>query len=462
MTSPRAARPSDVYPGVLDVDEGLIDDIEALVAEEEYGMVVNLLVDLHPVDVAVLLERLPEVEARVLFSLLPDDTAADVLAELDVSDRLEVLDGISGERLRKVIDELDTDDAVDVLSALPDRRVADVLPKLEDTYDLTALLTYPEQSAGGLMAREFVAAPPEATAAEATEAVRYSARDIDEIYAVFVLSTEGHLRGILSLKELMLSPAEARLEDLMETDFISVPVDMDQEEVARIMERYDMVTLPVLDADGVMVGRITIDDVMRVVRTEAEEDMQLMSGVSGTEMPSDSVLRISRGRMPWLLVGLAGAGLSGSVIGTFEETLEQAVVLAAFIPIVTAMGGNAAVQSAAIAVQGLSSGKLWPGDLLKRLGKEMLVATVNGVLLAALLCLAVFVLQVGDVPLLVLTLGATMFTVILLATTNGAMVPFILKKLGIDPASAMGPFVTTLNDIIGLTVYFIYATALYL
>jgi magnesium transporter len=237
---------------------------------------------------------------------------------------------------------------------------------------------------------------------------------------------------------------------------------MDQEEVARIMERYDLVSLPVLDENGVMAGRITIDDVMRVVRTEAEEDMQLMSGVSGAEQPGDSVLRISRGRMPWLLIGLLGAGLSGTVIGTFEATLEQAVVLAAFIPIVTAMGGNAAVQSAAIAVQGLSSGKLWPGDVMRRIGKEMLVAIVNGMVLAALLCLMIFVLQLGDVTRLVLTLGVTMFTVILLATTNGALVPFVLNKMGVDPASAMGPFVTTLNDIIGLTVYFIYASALYL
>lgn len=457
-----ATSTSDRSPGLLKVDEAMVDDIAALVAAEDQGMVLNLLIDLHPVDIAVLLERLPEKEARQVFAWLPPELAGDVLAELDAAEREILLVGVSGERLRKLIDELDTDDAVDVLSELPDRRMADVLPKLEDTYDLAALLTYPEQSAGGLMAREFVAVPSSVTAFEATEAVRHRARDIDEIYSVFVLTTDGHLKGIVSLKDLMLSPAEMPLEDLMQTDFVSVPTGMDQEEVARIMERYDLVSLPVLDEDGVMAGRITIDDVMRVVRTEAEEDMQLMSGVSGAEQPSDSVLRISRGRMPWLLIGLLGAGLSGTVIGTFEETLEQAVVLAAFIPIVTAMGGNAAVQSAAIAVQGLSSGKLWPGDLMRRMGKEMLVAIVNGILLAGLLCLTVFLLQLGDVTRLVLTLGLTMFTVILLATTNGALVPFALKKMGVDPASAMGPFVTTLNDIIGLTVYFIYATALYL
>ncbi|NBC00704.1 MAG: magnesium transporter [Bacteroidetes bacterium] len=457
-----ATSTSDRPPGLLQVDEAMVEDIAALVAAEDQGMVLNLLVDLHPVDLAVLLARLPEIEARQLFAWLPPELAGDVLAELDAAERGVLLLGISGERLRKLIDELDTDDAVDVLSELPDRRVADVLPKLEDTYDLTALLTYPEQSAGGLMAREFVAVPASVTAFEATEAVRHRARDIDDIYSVFVLTTDGHLKGVVSLKNLMLSPADTPLDDLMETDFVSVPTGMDQEEVARIMERYDLVALPVLDENGVMAGRITIDDVMRVVRTEAEEDMQLMSGVSGAEQPGDSVLRISRGRMPWLLIGLLGAGLSGTVIGTFEATLEQAVVLAAFIPIVTAMGGNAAVQSAAIAVQGLSSGKLWPGDLMRRMGKEMLVAIVNGLLLAALLCLMIFLLQLGDVTRLVLTLGVTMFTVILLATTNGALVPFVLKKMGVDPASAMGPFVTTLNDIIGLTVYFIYASALYL
>jgi len=312
------------------------------------------------------------------------------------------------------------------------------------------------------MAREFVAVPPSWSLEHVIEAVRQHATDIDDIYAVFVVGEHDKLEGVVSLKDLLLAPADQPVRTVMQTDVVTVETDIDREEVARIMERYDLVSLPVIDSTGGMVGRITIDDVVDVIREEAEEDMQIMSGGSGIEQPDDTVWTVSRGRLPWLLIGLFGAGLSGSVIGGFEVALEQAVVLATFIPIVTAMGGNAAVQSAAIAVQGLSSGDLWMGDIGKRVLKEMVIACVNGLVLASLLCAVIFIMGLGEVHLLMATLGCTMLTVILLATTNGALVPFALKWLGIDPASAMGPFVTTLNDIIGLTVYFMYATLIYL
>jgi magnesium transporter len=202
--------------------------------------------------------------------------------------------------------------------------------------------------------------------------------------------------------------------------------------------------------------------VVDVIRDEAAEDIQLMSGLTGEEETVDTVMDVSRGRLPWLVVGLIGSGLSGLVIGTFEGTLQKAVVLATFIPIVTAMGGNAAVQSAAIAVQGLGSGELWLTDAFRRLGKEMIVALLNGAIIAALLCGTVAALGMGNVTTLVATLGLTMLAVSLVATTNGALIPFLLTWVGIDPASAMGPFVTTLNDIIGLAIYFLIATALYL
>jgi magnesium transporter len=267
---------------------------------------------------------------------------------------------------------------------------------------------------------------------------------------------------VVSLKDLLLSPATARVRDIMEREFISVPTDVDQEDVATLVQRYDLVSVPVLDPEGRMLGRITIDDIVDVIRDEAEEDIQIMSGLTGDEETSDTIFRISRGRLPWLVIGLLGSGLSGSVIGAFEGALQQAVVLATFIPIVTAMGGNAAVQSAAIAVQGLGTGELWMADAFKRIGKEIAVALVNGSVVAALLCIAVAVFDLGDAGLLISTLGLTMLTISVVATTNGALIPFVLKWAGVDPASAMGPFVTTLNDILGLTIYFLIATTLYL
>ncbi len=462
--SPRSPAAPDGPPhsGLLEVDESVVDDIAALLAEGQRGMVLNLVADLYPADVALLLRRLPEEEAHRLFRWLPPELASDTLAEMEDPVRAALLEGLGPALLIDLIDALDTDDAADVLADLPEERALQVLPDLADTEDLTELLEYGEETAGGIMAREYVAIPPDWTLREATEEVRRSAAEVDELYTAYVVDDGGTLLGTISLKQLLLSAGSVKVRDIMDPDFISVAPRVDQEEVARVVQRYDLVSVPVVDEAGRMMGRITIDDIVDVIRDEAEEDMQLMSGLTGQEETIDTAIQVSRGRLPWLIIGLVGSGLSGTVIGAFEATLQQAVVLATFIPIVTAMGGNAAVQSAAIAVQGLGSGELWLSDAFRRIGKEMLVALLNGVVVAGLLCGTVAVLGLGDVTALVSTLGLTMLAVSLVATTNGALIPFVLTWLGVDPASAMGPFVTTLNDILGLAIYFLIATGLYL
>lgn len=462
MSDPITTDDAKRTSGSLEVDEQFVADISTLIRTAQPAMVLNIVADMYPADLAVLLRHLPADEAQHLFDLLPTEFASNVLPELETNLRTQLLENVEHHRVAMLLDELDTDDAVDVLNELPDEVTVKLLPALEDAGDLRDLLAYPEDSAGGIMGTELVAVPADWTIGDATEEVRRHAELVEQIYSVFVVDEYNVLIGTVSLKSLLLTPAGDRVETVMERDVHSVTPDVDQEEVARIMERYDLVSLPVVTAHGVLIGRITIDDVVDVIREEAEEDIQLMHGVSAGEEPSDSVLRISRGRLPWLLLGLFGAGMSGLVIGTFEEGLEQAVVLAMFIPIVTAMGGNAAVQSAAIAVQGLSSGDFWLGDAFKRLAKEASVAILNGLILGSLLGVIVYIFGIGDLPRLALTVSLTMFTVIMLATTNGALVPFLLKRMGIDPASAMGPFVTTLNDIIGLTVYFLIASAIYL
>lgn len=455
--------PTDDRPaGLLDIDAAVVDDLTVLVANKQRGMVLNLVADLYPADIALILRHLPFEEAQRMLRWLPPELAGDTVAELEDTFRAALLEGLPQTNLTELIDALDTDDAADVLADLPEEVALGLLPTLEDTDDLTELLDYGEETAGGLMAREFVSIRPGWTFAEATEQVRRSSEDVDELYTAYVTKEDGSLVGLLSLKQLLLSPAEALVRDVMDTEFISVTTSVDQEEVGRIVQRYDLVSLPVIDEEGRLMGRITIDDVVDVIRDEAEEDIQIMSGLTGDEGTSDTIFRISRGRLPWLIVGLIGSGLSGSVITTFEGALQQAVVLATFIPIVTAMGGNAAVQSAAIAVQGLSSGEFWVDDIFKRVGKEIAVAVVNGVVVAVLLCTTVAVFGLGDPGFLVATLGLTMLTISVMATTNGALIPFILTRFGIDPASAMGPFVTTLNDILGLTVYFVIASYLYL
>jgi len=447
---------------LLEVDESVVNDIVTLLSEGQRGMVLNLVADLYPADVALLLRRLPDDEAQRLFRWLPPELGSDVVAEMEDAVRAALMEELAPETLTDLIDVLDTDDAADVLADLPEETALQVLPDLGDAEDLTELLEYGEETAGGIMAREYVAIPPDWTLQEATEEVRRNAADVEEVYTAYVVDENGTLLGTLSLKQLLLSAGSVKVRDVMDPDFISVAPEVDQEEVGRFVRRYDLVSVPVVDESGRMMGRITVDDVVDVIRDEAEEDIQLMSGLTGQEGTVDTAVEVSRGRLPWLIVGLVGSGLSGTVIGVFEATLEQAVVLATFIPIVTAMGGNAAVQSAAIAVQGLGSGELWLSDAFKRIGKEMVVALLNGVVVAALLCGTVAALGMGNVTMLVATLGLTMLCVSLVATTNGALIPFLLTWLGVDPASAMGPFVTTLNDILGLAIYFLIATALYL
>jgi magnesium transporter len=459
---PSAAPEGPPRSGLLEVDESVVNDIVALLDEEQRGMVLNLVADLYPADIALLMRRLPDAEARRLLRWVPPDQGSDVLAEMEEAVRSRLLAGLPSRVLVALIDALDTDDAADVLADLPDETALQVLPALDDAEDLTDLLEYGAETAGGIMAREYVAIPPDWTLQEATEEVRRIAADVDEVYTAYVADEEGMLVGVVSLKQLLLSAGSVKVRDIMDSEFISVSPEVDQEEVSRVVQRYDLVSVPVVDEAGRMMGRITVDDVVDVIRDEAEEDIQLMSGLTGQEETVDTAVQVSRGRLPWLIVGLVGSGLSGTVIGVFEATLEQAVVLATFIPIVTAMGGNAAVQSAAIAVQGLGSGELWLSDAFQRLGKEVLVALFNGIVVAALLCGTVAALGMGDVTMLVATLGLTMLSVSLVATTNGALIPFLLTWAGVDPASAMGPFVTTLNDILGLALYFLIATTLYL
>ena len=456
---------------VLDVDHQLVEDITALVEADEQGMVRNLLSDLHGADLAQLLTHVPITTARTIFGWFSVEQGSVVLPELDSAYRQALLEEEQIDRVRLLLEEMDTDDATDVVADLPEEMVETVLAGLEDGEEVRELLSYEEDSAGGLMETEYVSALRTWTVAEVTEEVRRMAESIEQILVVYVVDSAHRLEGILSLKNLLLSPSAVPIHRIMKTDIVSVSTELDQEEVARIMERYDLVALPVVDDQGKLVGRITIDDVVDVIREEAEEDIQLMSGVTGGEEPTDSILRITRGRLPWLFVGLIGAGLSGMVIGSFDEALRMAGILAAFIPIMMATAGNVGIQCSAIIVQGLASGDLWTTDLRKRLTKELAVSVINGLALSIVLAAFVLILPlvsdyiagvVTEPVKLALTAGLSLLAVIILSTILGTLVPLVLHRMGIDPAIATGPFITTSNDIIGLTVFFLIASRLYL
>ena len=448
---------------VLEVDAEIISNILILIDSDQRGMVTNIIADLYPADVAALLEHLPMDQAKRMFRWLTIEQGAEILTDLDDDFRATLLEETRPERLTALIDEMDSDDAADVLADLPDDVAQEVLPELTDSEDLEELLAYDEDSAGGLMSTEFVAVPGDWAVSQVTEQVRKQAEAVEPIHAIYVLDQEGRYSGSISPTRLLLSQETIRAEAIVDSEKISVHTGIDQEEVARIMARYDLISLPVVNGLDQVVGRITIDDVVDVIREEAEEDIQRMSGVAGGEEPTDSILQVSRGRLPWLLMGMIGAGLSAKVIYSFEEALQSAVVLAAFIPIVMATAGNAGIQSSAIAVQGLAAGDIWTSDIKRRFGKELAVSIINGALLALAMAVGVVVFFQSDETMsLAITASLTIVIVIILATIIGAMVPLILNKMNIDPALATGPFITAMNDILGIAVFFALASWLYL
>ncbi|PIQ60075.1 MAG: magnesium transporter [Bacteroidetes bacterium CG12_big_fil_rev_8_21_14_0_65_60_17] len=452
----------------IDLDGELLDNLEALVEAGEEGMVLNIARDLHPADLADVLMHMDDDLASTLFHWLPDEDAGEVLAELDDDYRADLLEDTPHERIASMLDELDTDDAVDVLADLPQHLADQVIPGLEYAADVQELLGYDEETAGGRMATELVFVHETATVDEATEEVRLNAENVEFVYAIFVVDDNERLVGFVSLKRLLLSPAHVRIRDIMNEDVISVNTSVDQEDVARLMERYDLVSLPVVDHDGRLVGRITIDDIVDVIREEAEEDMQRMSGLGVGEEPTDSVLRIVRGRLPWLLTGMLGSAFAATVILYFESALVEATVLASFIPIVMATAGNAGIQSSSVAVQGLASGNVWASDFSSRIMKEMGVALLNGLAASVVLALAVLILSYitpidgARVVRLAMTAGLALLIVVTIATTIGASVPLLLDRFDVDPALATGPFITASNDILGILIFFLLATWLYL
>jgi len=466
----------DIQGSILqELDESIVQEVELRLDEGNLDAAVDAILDLHPADVAKLVTGLGREYALSMILGLPTIKGANVLAELDELLCADVLSEISTDRITILLNELESDDAVDVLGNLDDTVRHRVLRVLEDREAIRDLLEYDEETAGGIMAIEMVDVMDEWTVAQATEEVRRKAEESQNMYVVFVTDHSKKLQGFVTIRRLLLSPSHALISDIMRTDIRYVTTDVDQEEVVRIMDRYDLVSLAVVDHARHLVGHVTFDDAIDVIREEAEEDYQRLSGITGDADPTDSILRITRGRLPWLSLGMLGAIFAGSVIGVYEENIQRASVLAAFIPVVMAMAGNAGIQSSAIIVQGLASGEVWSVNMLRRIGKEITVAVTNGLALAGIMIVGVWILfewmagnwtslmiQVAEPLRLAMTAGLSVFLVIIIAAVIGTTVPLVLDRIGIDPALATGPFITTSNDIIGLLVFFVLATIFYL
>ncbi|MBU1298591.1 MAG: magnesium transporter [Bacteroidetes bacterium] len=447
----------------IEVDEELMFDIEELIHEKVAPALLNILTDLHPADIAEIINHLKEVDDReYIFNLLDVTTAGEVLLELDLGIRQGLLQTLSQERISLLVGQLESDDAADIIAELSDKMADTVLRGMpaEDSAEVQELLRYPEDTAGGIMATEVVTVNVHDTVHQAMDKVREAAKEIDDINVLYAVDDASILCGTLTLKDLITNSPRQRIQKSMSADIISVNVMTDQEEVANIMQKYDLISIPVVNDKNQLVGRITIDDVVDVIKEEATEDIEKMAGITGTETSSSSVLRIMRLRLPWLLMAFVGELLSAVVLSEFQASLEKIIVAAFFIPIVMAMGGNAGIQSSAIVVRGLATGEIWYGQIKQRLIKEFGIAISNGLILSSLLTLVSSV-WFGDFWF-GFAIGVALLIVVINATVVGAMMPFILNKIKIDPAVSTGPFITTTNDALGLLIYFMSLTVIYL
>ncbi|UCG14695.1 MAG: magnesium transporter [Deltaproteobacteria bacterium] len=420
----------------------------------------QMLVHLHPADIAELFEALDEPEKIRLFGKLDVDTASEVIAELSEFSREQILAELTSQRLGEIVDELDSDDAADLLASVSPEMAEKVLASIdvEDSQEVRRLLAYDEETAGGIMQAELMAVPQETSVAETINRLRQMGERLEDLANIFVVNSRNQAVGQLSLQRLILADPGERISRAMDATFHPIPVDMDQEEVARIFQKYDIISAPVVESDGTLVGRITIDDIMDIVEEEISEDVLRMAGTHEDELVyGDQIWKISRFRLPWLLTTLVGGLLTGYLLWLFKVALADAIVLVTFVPVIMALGGSVAIQSTTITVRGLATG----GIDLQRLGRTVYKESRVG-LVMALVCGLILGIA-ADLwhrnPALGLTVGLAMAMVILVASLMGTLVPMIFQRLGIDPAVASGPFVTMANDISGIVIYLSISTA---
>lgn len=439
----------------FEITKDNIEQLRVLVQEQKTEEVIALVEDLHPADIAEIMDDLNTEEAKFIYLLLDGEKASDVLVEIDEHDRKRFLKVLPPEFIAsKFIEFMDSDDAADVVAELDEDVQKEVLNEIEDAEqagDIVDLLEYDEDSAGGIMAKELVAVNENWTVATCLKEISKQAEEVDEIFYIYVIDDDEKLKGILSLKKLILNSTNTKISNIYEHEIKKVTTDTRQEEVAEIMDKYDLVAIPVVDDIERLKGRITFDDVIDFVREEAERDYQLVSGITGDVEPGDKVWEIIRARFPWLLIGLLGGILGAVVLRSHEASLAKVTQLAFFIPLIAAMAGNVGVQSSSIVVQSIASGVKDLETPVRKLLKEVSVALFTASIFAVL----IFIFNYFDSGDLALTysVSISLFFVILFASLFGTVIPLILNRFKIDPALATGPFITTMNDILGLMMY---------
>ena len=438
----------------FEMTDNLLDAVKGLIDSLDDNALLSLLKEVHYADIAEILDGLSLEQATYVIKLLDSETTAVILAELEDDVREKVLQNLSIKEIVEEVQELDSDDAADLLADLSPERKQKVISQMDDKEllaDVKELLTYDEDTAGGLMAKELVKVYETWTVAGCLRKIRTQAKDVKRVHSIYVVNKENKLIGRLSLKDLLIANNETKIKDIYIPKVDSVQVDEDAEEVAKLMAKYDLEAIPVINEEKVLLGRITIDDIVDVIIEEAEKDYQLAAGITQDVDSEDSILNLTRARLPWLFLGLLGGVGAAVIMGGFETIIEDFPMILLFTPLIAAMAGNVGVQSSAIIVQGLANDEV-RGSVNNRLVKEMFLAALNGIILALFLFLFILLWkrEIGTA----LAISLSLVVVIIVAGIIGTFIPLFLHKKGVDPAIATGPFITTSNDIFGILIYF--------
>jgi len=441
----------------FEITNELLANITSYIEASNDKPIIALFEEMHYADVAEILDELSFDDIIYIIKLIDSEKTSAVLMELDEDIREKILQKLSAKEIAEEVEELDSDDAADIIGELSEERQEAVMSQIEDeehVKEIEELLTYDEDSAGGLMAKELVKVNENWNVLKCVREMRLQAEEVTRVHSIYVVDDDEKLKGRLSLKDLLITSTKTAISEVYipKVDFVNVHDDLD--EVSNKMRKYDLEAIPVVDNDGVLLGRITIDDIVDIIKEEADKDYQLAAGLTQDVEADDSILQLTKARLPWLFLGLIGGVGAFLIMQMFENTFEENAVLFFFTPLIAAMAGNVGVQSSAIIVQGLANDDV-KGSINSRLIKEMLLAALNGVVLAIFLFGFIWLCE-GKMNT-AFAISASLVAVIIVAGLIGTFVPLFLNKRGIDPAIATGPFITTSNDIFGILIYFMIA-----
>jgi magnesium transporter len=446
----------------FELTEEYLEGIKSAIDKEDNEFLKQSFDELYSEDIIPIFHEISNAHRKYILNLLDVETVSRLISNLDEDTRHELFTLFTPKEIARFINELYSDDAADILNALPVKSREEIIAHIEDPEmagNVNELLRYDDDCAGGLMAKELVKANINWNVKQTIEEIRRQAENVEKLYTIFVVDDNDTLLGRVSLKKIITSKDKTNISEIYEPDIVSVETFMDAHEVGELMQKYDLESVPVINVQSKLVGRITIDDAIDVIKEQAVEDMQAMAGISTPVEEDDTVWKLSKARLPWLIIGMFGGLTGAAFMGLFEQNLILIPAMAFFIPLITATGGNVGVQSSSLIVQSLASAEGLEESNWKRLKRVLLVAIFNALIICIIVFL--FILLIGHPAKLALVVSIALFFVVLLASVMGTITPLVLDKFGINPALASGPFITTANDLLGLAVYFGVASLLY-